>query len=171
MSMLSLTIAARFLRKSPIQSILIVAGIAVGIGVQVFLGSLITSLQASLVDQTIGHSPQVMVQSSAAGQPIVYGPALRQTLTSQPGITTVVPTRTFSAIFRQGQVSAPLELTGGELDQLNTIYDISRRISAGKAQLGRETYWSARTSPPGTGCRRAADSHSCYPAASRPTSR
>jgi lipoprotein-releasing system permease protein len=54
---LSLNIAARFLRKSPVQSLLIAAGIAVGIGVQVFLGSLITSLQASLVDQTIGHSP------------------------------------------------------------------------------------------------------------------
>ena len=134
--MLSLTIAARFLRRSPVQSILIVAGIAVGIGVQVFLGSLITSLQASLVDQTIGHSPQVMVQSSTAGQPIAYGPALKQTLTSQPGVTTVVPTRTFSAIYRQGQVSAPLELTGGELGQLNTIYDISGRMSAGKAQLG-----------------------------------
>ena len=39
--MLSLSIAARFLRKSPWQSILIAAGIAVGIGVQVFLGSLI----------------------------------------------------------------------------------------------------------------------------------
>jgi lipoprotein-releasing system permease protein len=134
--MLSLTIAARFLRKSPAQSVLIVAGIAVGIGVQVFLGSLITSLQASLVDQTIGHSPQVMVQSSTDGQPVAYGPALKQTLTSQPAVTTVVPTRTFSAIYRQGQVSAPLELTGGQLDQLNTIYDISGRISAGKAQLG-----------------------------------
>jgi ABC-type lipoprotein release transport system permease subunit len=38
--MLSLRIAVRFLRKSPIQSILIAAGIAVGIGVQVFLAPL-----------------------------------------------------------------------------------------------------------------------------------
>ncbi len=63
--MLSFRIAARFLRKSPVQSILIAAGIAVGIGVQVFLGSLITSLQTSLVDQTIGNSPQVVVQRRA----------------------------------------------------------------------------------------------------------
>ncbi len=55
--MLSFSIATRFLRKSPVQSILIAAGIAVGIGVQVFLGSLITSLQTSLVDQTIGQQP------------------------------------------------------------------------------------------------------------------
>ena len=70
--MLSLSIAARFLRKSPVQSILIAAGIAVGIGVQVFLGSLITSLQASLVDQTIGNSPQVVVLAQQDGQPVIY---------------------------------------------------------------------------------------------------
>ena len=67
LNMLSLSIAARFLRKSPVQSILIAAGIAVGIGVQVFLGSLITSLQASLVDQTIGNSPQVVVLAGQDG--------------------------------------------------------------------------------------------------------
>ena len=66
--MLSLTIAARFLRKSLAQSILIAAGIAIGIGVQVFLGSLIISLQANLVDQTIGSRSQVTVSAGDAGR-------------------------------------------------------------------------------------------------------
>jgi len=132
---LSLSIAARFLRKSPVQSILIALGIAVGIGVQVFLGSLITSLQTSLVDQTIGNSPQIVVQARQDGQPVTYTPQLKQAMEAQSEITTVVPTRAYSGIFRSGAESAPLQFTGGALDQLDTIYDISGRLVAGKASL------------------------------------
>ncbi len=135
--MLSLTIATRFLRKSPAQSILIAAGIAVGIGVQVFLGSLITSLQSSLVQQTIGHSPQVVVAAAGDGRPLTYTAALRKVLAAQAQVTTVVPQRSFSAIYRRGGVSAPLQVVGGDLARLDTIYDLSGRLSAGSARLGR----------------------------------
>jgi lipoprotein-releasing system permease protein len=133
---LSLNIAARFLRKSPAQSILIAAGIAVGIGVQVFLGSLITSLQTSLVDQTIGNSPQVTVRAATDGAALDYTGGLQLALKNEPQITTAVPTRSFSAIFKKGAESAPLQLIGGQLAQLDTIYDISGRITSGTAQLG-----------------------------------
>jgi lipoprotein-releasing system permease protein len=133
--MLSLSIAARFLRKSPVQSVLIAAGIAVGIGVQVFLGSLITSLQASLVDETIGNSPQVVVQAQEDGRPVTYDAQLRQAMEAQSEVTTVVPTRTYSGIFRSGSENAPLQFTGGALGQLDSIYDITGRTVAGKASL------------------------------------
>ena len=136
--MLSLRIAVRFLRKSPAQSILIAAGIAVGIGVQVFLGSLITSLQTSLVDQTIGNSPQVIVQATKDGAALDYTAALQEAMKGEPQITTVVPTRSFSAIFKRGAESAPLQLIGGRLAQLDTIYDISGRLTSGTAQLGAQ---------------------------------
>jgi lipoprotein-releasing system permease protein len=133
--MLSLSIAARFLRKSPVQSVLIAAGIAVGIGVQVFLGSLITSLQSSLVNETIGNSPQLVVTAGTDGEAVTYTPQLKQAMEGQSEITTVVPTRAFSAIFRQGSESSPLQFTGGELEKLDTIYDLSGRIVAGEASL------------------------------------
>jgi len=135
---LSLRIAVRFLRKSPAQSILIAAGIAVGIGVQVFLGSLITSLQTSLVEQTIGNSPQVIVQATRDGEALDYTAALEEAMKGEPQITTVVPTRSFSAIFKKGAESAPLQLIGGRLAQLDTIYDISGRLTSGTAQLGAQ---------------------------------
>jgi len=135
---LSLRIAVRFLRKSPAQSILIAAGIAVGIGVQVFLGSLITSLQTSLVEQTIGNSPQVIVQATKDGAALDYTAALQEAMKGEPQITTVVPTRSFSAIFKKGAESAPLQLIGGGLAQLDTIYDISGRLTSGTAQLGAQ---------------------------------
>jgi lipoprotein-releasing system permease protein len=133
--MLSLSIAARFLRKSPVQSILIAAGIAVGIGVQVFLGSLITSLQTSLVDETIGNSPQVVVQAGRDGQPVSFDEQLKQAMEAEGEITTIVPVRTYSGIFRSGSENAPLRFSGGDLDQLDTIYDISGRTVAGQASL------------------------------------
>jgi lipoprotein-releasing system permease protein len=133
--MLSLRIAARFLRTSPVQSALIAAGIAVGIGVQVFLGSLIISLQQSLIDETIGNSPQVTVAGAEGGAPVTFSPALESRLAEQAGVTTVVPTRTFSAIYSAGGVSAPLQVTGGELAALDTIYDLSDRTVEGRASL------------------------------------
>jgi lipoprotein-releasing system permease protein len=133
--MLSLRIAARFLRTSPVQSGLIAAGIAFGIGVQVFLGSLIISLQASLVDETIGSSPQVTVASSSEGGTVAYTDDLAATLEGDPQVTTVVPTRAYSAIFTRGDESAPLQVTGGDLERLDTIYALSDRVVDGQPSL------------------------------------
>jgi lipoprotein-releasing system permease protein len=132
---LALRVAVRFLRKSPVQSSLIGAGIAVGIGVQVFLGSLIISLQQDLVEQTIGSQPQVTVLAGQDGDPLTYDGNLRRTLEDQSGVTTTVPVRSFSAILRQGQETSPLQLTAGELERLDTIYDLSSRVVAGTARL------------------------------------
>jgi len=134
--MLSLRIALRFLRKSPVQSVLIAAGIAVGLGVQVFVGSLIISLQQSLVDETIGNAPHVWVTSSRQGEPVAFTPAVQEAVESQSSIETVAPVLEYSGIFRQGDETAPLGLTGGDLQVLDTIYDISGRAVAGEASLG-----------------------------------
>ncbi len=133
--MLSLRIASRFLRKSPVQSILIAAGIAVGIGVQVFLGSLIISLQQDLVDQTVGSAPQVTVQSPTEGSPVAYTADMQATIRGENGVTTQVPVWIFSAILREGAQTAPLRLTGGELTSLDTIYDLSGKVVTGTASL------------------------------------
>ena len=58
-----LKIALRFLKSGKTQTIFILLGIAVGVSVQIFLGSLITSLQVSLVDKTIGNSAHITIQS------------------------------------------------------------------------------------------------------------
>lgn len=133
--MLSLAIAARFLRRNLVQSILIAAGIAIGIGVQVFLGSLIIGLQEDLVDQTVGNRSQVAVQAAQRGGSLVYTQDVRGAIADASGITTQVPVREFSAILRVGEESVPLQLTGGELAALDTIYDLNGRTVAGKAGL------------------------------------
>jgi len=60
---LAFSIAMRFLSSSKTQTLLIVMGIAIGVSVQVFIGSLIQGLQKDLVDTTIGSSSQITVSS------------------------------------------------------------------------------------------------------------
>ncbi len=135
--MLSFRIAWRFLRSSPVQSGLIVGGIAVGIAVQVFVGSLITSLQASLVDQTIGSAPQITIRAEKDGDPVVLSQRVEDVIAAQPGIVkrTVAPVRTATALFTDGSDSAPLNLIGGDLRQLDGIYRLTQRTKSGEASL------------------------------------
>lgn len=54
-------IALRFLLRGRGQTFLIILGIAVGVAVQFFLSSLISGLQISLISNTVGSSPHLLV--------------------------------------------------------------------------------------------------------------
>ncbi len=54
-------IALRFLLRGRGQTLLIVLGVAVGVAVQFFLSALISGLQVSLIDNTIGSAPHLLV--------------------------------------------------------------------------------------------------------------
>lgn len=60
---LAFSIAWRFLMSAKKQTIVIVLGIAVGVSVQVFIGSLISGLQKDLVNTAIGSTSQLTVES------------------------------------------------------------------------------------------------------------
>ncbi len=131
--MLSLMIAARFLKSSPGQSVLIMAGIAVGIATQIFVGSLITSLQADLIDSAVGSSAHITLLPGE-GETIASGLAADAS-GSEDLISTAVPVRTLSGIFVDGETSVPLSITGGDAGQLDTIYGLSDRIAEGSFRL------------------------------------
>lgn len=132
--MLSLRIAARFLKSSPGQSLLIMAGIAVGIATQIFVGSLITSLQADLIDSAVGSSAHITL---LPGEGETVDRALASDASaSEDLISTAVPVRTLSGIFVDGEDSVPLSITGGDAARLDTIYGLSDRMAAGSFRLG-----------------------------------
>jgi len=54
--------AWRFLREGRSQTLLILVGVAVGVGVMVFTSALISGLQATLIEQTLGSQPHVVVR-------------------------------------------------------------------------------------------------------------
>jgi len=130
-------IAWRFLRSAPVQSLLIAGGIAVGISAQIFVGSLIQSLQASLVDQTIGSAPQITIQAPEEGDPVAYTDRIAEVIGRdarvEPG--SVAKIRIATSLFTDGSDSAPLNVIGGQLKELDGIYDVSSRVTEGEASL------------------------------------
>jgi len=136
--MLPLRIAWRFLRSSPVQSALIVAGIAVGIATQIFVGSIIVSLQNSLLETTIGSAAHVTIQAIKQSDPVRYTPEMQHTLNSDPRVKsgTVAPIRSVSALYSNGSDSASLGLLGGDLKQLEGIYKLKARTVSGHASIG-----------------------------------
>ncbi|MHB1342028.1 MAG: ABC transporter permease [Coriobacteriia bacterium] len=136
--MLPFKIATRFLRTSPVQSALIMAGIAVGIATQVFVGSLITSLQDSLVTQTIGSTSQITITALDDGEPMVVDSRIMTVVTADPRVepNAMVAVRSANALYSDGDESAPLALKGGEFAGLDAIYSISSRMVEGQARLG-----------------------------------
>jgi len=135
---LPLRIAWRFLRSSPGQSALIACGIAVGIATQIFVGSIIISLQANLLDTTIGSSPQVTIQAIKESDPVRFTPAMKELVYGDPRVKpgSVAPVRSVPALFSNGTDSATLGLIGGELKDLNGIYKLKDKTIEGKASLG-----------------------------------
>lgn len=130
--MLSLSIAARFLRSSLGQTSLIIAGIGIGIAVQVFVGSLITSLQADLIDATVGSRPHITLVSDD-GEPVSSGLADRAL--GEPEVTSAIPVRRFSAIFVQGDESSALSITAGTPEDLDSIYRLDDALVEGDYSL------------------------------------
>lgn len=55
-------VAVRYLRDQRIQTALILAGIGVGVGVMIFLSALITGLQQSILDRTLGTQAHIVVR-------------------------------------------------------------------------------------------------------------
>lgn len=56
-----LEIAIRFLRANIGQTFLIAIGIAIGVSVQIFIGSLIQGLQKDLIEKTVGSSAHISI--------------------------------------------------------------------------------------------------------------
>jgi lipoprotein-releasing system permease protein len=129
---LPLHIARRFLWRSKVQSTLILLGIAVGIGTQVFVGSLISSLQTSLIDTTVGTSAHVTLTSSEEGERLALDNALLSRL-DDPSITAVVPQHRQSVLARAGEASDPLVVRFMEADVRDTIYDLDARLVEGSS--------------------------------------
>jgi lipoprotein-releasing system permease protein len=128
-------IARRFLWRSKVQSALIVLGMGVGIGTQIFVGSLITSLQSSLLDSTVGTSAHVTLTAERDGNRVDIGPDLRARL-DDPLITAVVPQHRVPVLARVGDETSPLVLRLMEADARDSIYELDARLVAGRADSG-----------------------------------
>lgn len=159
-------IALRFLRRGRMQSVLIIAGVGVGVGVLVFLSALITGLQQSLIAQTLGVQPQIVVRPkeerarrligarSDAGRLVVTRvekPAqrvrsidgwqkVRRVIDAMPGVLASSPMAAGSAFAVRGNASQSVALMGVDAQDYARIIDVPGHMVYGRYQLsGAET--------------------------------
>lgn len=149
-------VALRFMRSGKSQTLFIVIGIAIGVAVQIFLGSLITSLQNSLVDQTIGNSAHITIRSEEdrvtrtlaegsadafllrgnAGATVKnldnWSPLLAQ-VENDPEVTALSPVLQGTALIQSGGEDRSVQIKGVLFSRADPIYEISGRIVDGVA--------------------------------------
>jgi lipoprotein-releasing system permease protein len=107
----------------------------VGIATQIFIGSIITSLQANTLNSTIGSASHVTIQAIKESDPVRYTPEMKNLVNSDPRVKpdAVAAIRSVVALYSNGTDSASFGLIGGDLTGLDAIYNIKARTIEGKA--------------------------------------
>ncbi len=129
---LAFSIAWRFLTTSRGQTVLIALGIAIGIAVQVFIGSLITGLQQSLLDKTIGRSPHITVAGQSRNDRIAGWQEVVDTMKAQAGVSAVSPAADGSGFLKVEEETYPVLARGFDIEAAEGIYRLSEALVAGK---------------------------------------
>jgi len=129
---LSFQIALRFLGSNKVQTIFIILGIGIGVSVQIFIGSLITGLQKSLLDSTIGSSSQITISSKDEGVLITDYPSLMSKVSeTDDRIINISPALNNAAFLNVAEKSQSLLVRGFDFDKADAIYNISEQITEG----------------------------------------
>jgi lipoprotein-releasing system permease protein len=137
---LALRIAWRFLKSSRGQSVLIIAGITIGVSVQIFIGLLIQGLQENLVNETIGNSSQITV-ASARDDNVIVDPesVVKKILESEyeNEIKAIVPVSETPGIIRLEKRDYSTFIRGFNLEDANKIYEFDKALLEGELPTAR----------------------------------
>lgn len=130
---LAFRIALRFLTSSKGQTLLIALGIAIGISVQIFIGSLIEGLQISLLDTTIGKASHITVVAEEKNAPVdQYKHIMDEISNKYPEITAISPSITRGALINIGDTTNQIVFRGFDFENAEKIYKFSEAIVEGR---------------------------------------
>lgn len=158
--MFAFLMARRYLASNPAQTALLLAGVALGVVVFVFITALIEGLAVRLTDEVTSNSAHVSLEPDIQRGRILAapgvrseGPALVSTfqrqqirqwraavdqIRAQGGVAGISPQITGSGFLLRGEAVQPVSVTGLEPDGLDVISPISTNIIAGTAVLGAD---------------------------------
>jgi lipoprotein-releasing system permease protein len=156
-------VALRFLREGRMQTLFIVSGIAIGVGVIIFMSALLAGLQANFVRRVLTAQPHIeLLPPREVARPLGPPPGLRSdaiedAVVQQPlqrlksidqwravaaqlremgPVRVVSPEATGSVLATRGDASRAISLAGVEPEHYFRIVDIPSKIVAGSARLG-----------------------------------
>lgn len=129
---LAFSIALRFLSSNKGQTLLIAFGIAIGVSVQIFIGSLIQGLQISLVDTTIGNQPQITIESLADDKLILdYETILKDISSNSEGVKFVSASADGPALMTVKEDNFSILVRGLSYQEAEGIYKIKKQLVDG----------------------------------------
>jgi lipoprotein-releasing system permease protein len=126
---LALHIAWRFLSSAKKQTIIIILGISVGVSVQVFIGSLISGLQKSLVDATIGSASHISILAEDDEYLSDYLNEIDRLSNFSNEIQVISPVLDRGGILQKGLLEKEILLRGFDLSLANQIYGFDKKIT------------------------------------------
>lgn len=155
-------VAIRFLREGRLQTLFIVAGVAIGVAVIVFMSALITGIQSNLIQRVLSASAHIELlrpkeiahplrqgAQAAVGEveaAIVQAPLQRlksidqwQAIVAQvramPEVLVVAPVAAGSALVVRGSATRAITLTGIEPEIYFRIVNLGDKIVQGNTRL------------------------------------
>jgi lipoprotein-releasing system permease protein len=129
---LAFQIAARFLKSGKLQTLFIILGIGVGVSVQVFIGALISGLQKSLVDTTIGNSSQITITRTDENYISNYDALIEDILESDTRVRVAAGNFNVAGTLEKNSDTLPVLVRGFELSQANGIYKFTDKLTEGR---------------------------------------
>jgi lipoprotein-releasing system permease protein len=153
--------AVRFLREGRLQTIFIIGGIAIGVGVIVFMSALLVGLQANFIKRVLTSQPHIqLLAPDQIARPLRNGagvfedatvqrpsqrvisidqwPKIRSQMLAMPEVVAVSPTILGSALALRGDASRAITMSGVEPDSYFRIVRIPDYIVAGDSRLTSE---------------------------------
>ncbi|MEX1364125.1 MAG: FtsX-like permease family protein [Nannocystaceae bacterium] len=154
-------LAVRILRDARLQTLLIIVGVGVGVAVMIFLSALISGLQLSLIDKTLGTLAQVAIlPPPVRARPLLPdGPQrlrrvetapqrvrsidgwqqLLRSLELEPDVIAVSPSASAPVFAVRGNGTESVVLKGIDADRFDGVVHYRSRIVAGEASVaGRD---------------------------------
>jgi lipoprotein-releasing system permease protein len=154
--------ALRFLKEGRMQTLFIITGVAIGVGVIIFMSALLSSLQANFIKRVLTSQPHIQIippdetarplRPSSEGvvyATIVQRPTqrlrsidqwqrIRQQLLAREDVAEVSPTVSASALAVRGDASRSITLTGIDPDVYFNIVKLPEYIIQGQARVTSE---------------------------------
>lgn len=156
--MFAFKVARRYLLSNPSQTLLLIAGVALGVMVFVFITALIAGLAVRLTEQVTGNSAHVSLQPATRVARVLAGPdmpvesvALVSTfqrqqirdwpmvidlLRANPEVSAISPQISGSAFLVKSEAVAPVAVIGVEPQGIDAISQITPDIIEGDSDLG-----------------------------------
>lgn len=158
---LALQLAWRFLNEGRTQTLLILAGVTIGVGAYVFITATMQGVQTNMIAQTLGSQAHVVVLDEPGDLKPVYRdagrlylrqvepPEPRQTPFDQwqrtlvqveatPGIVAACPKVSGAALAIRGGAQQAVQLIGADPDRLARIVDLPGHMVEGVFRPGPE---------------------------------